>query len=367
MTTPLPENEYQFLLDKKVQHITTLFGEFSLPPLDIFPSPSRHYRMRAEFRIWHNKEELYHVMYDPYTQKRIRVDSFPIASKLINLAMQAIVPLLKSSEILRDKLFQIDYLSTLSNQLLITLIYHRKLNEDWLIAAKNLKQNLTNQGIDVHIVGRASNQKICLDQDYIDERLNILNHIYTYRQVENSFTQPNAKINIDMLSWAINVTKEISGDLLELYCGNGNFSIALAQNFNKVLATEIAKASVKAAQYNITVNTINNVKIARLSAEELTDAMKGVRKFKRLDGIDLADYQFSTILVDPPRSGLDKNTLEMIIKYQTIIYISCNPLTLKDNLSFICKTHKIGQLAIFDQFPYTDHLEIGLVLSKKDE
>ncbi|WP_392564682.1 tRNA (uridine(54)-C5)-methyltransferase TrmA [Orbus wheelerorum] len=366
MTTSLPENEYQYLLDKKVEKIKAQFDEFELPSLSIYSSPSRHYRMRAEFRIWHNKEELYHVMYDPNTQKRVRIDSFPVASELINQAMDAIVPLLKSSNILRDKLFQIDYLSTLSNQLLITLIYHCKLGEEWIKEITTLKQALINQGMNVHIVGRASNQKICLDQDYIDEKLNILNHVYTYRQVENSFTQPNAVINIDMLTWAIKATKGISGDLLELYCGNGNFSIALAQNFNQVLATEVAKASVKAAQYNIEVNKLSNVNIIRLSAEEFTDAMNGVRTFKRLKDICLTDYQFNTILVDPPRSGLDENTLDMIVKYQTIIYISCNPLTLKDNLSFVCKTHKISQFAIFDQFPYTSHLEVGMVLHKKD-
>ncbi|VFS71584.1 tRNA (uracil(54)-C(5))-methyltransferase [Raoultella planticola] len=60
-----------------------------------------------------------------------------------------------------------------------------------------------------------------------------------YRQVENSFTQPNAAMNIQMLEWALDATKEATGDLLELYCGNGNFSLALARNFDRVLATEI--------------------------------------------------------------------------------------------------------------------------------
>lgn len=364
MTLNLPENEYQHLLAKKVAKIRTLFAEFTLPPMSIYSSPTRYYRMRAEFRIWHNKEELYHVMYDPISKRRIRIDSFPVASLLINQAMNKIIPLLKSSEVLREKLFQIDYLSTLSEQLLITLIYHRKLEPEWLTAVKKLKEALVSQGINVNIVGRASNQKICVDQDHIEEKINLFGKDYVYQQVENSFTQPNAVINIAMLSWAINATKEMSGDLLELYCGNGNFSIALAQNFGNVLATEIAKASVKAAQYNIEVNQLTNVNIVRLSAEEFTDAMNGVRTFKRLNGICLTDYQFNTVLVDPPRSGLDPETLAMVAKYNTIIYISCNPLSLKENLSSLTKTHSIKTLAIFDQFPYTAHLEIGVILRK---
>ncbi len=96
-----------------------------------------------------------------------------------------------------------------------------------------------------------------------------------YRQVENSFTQPNAAMNIEMLEWALDVTKGATGDLLELYCGNGNFSLALARNFDRVLATEIAKPSVAAAQYNIAANHIDNVQIIRMAAEEFTQAMNG--------------------------------------------------------------------------------------------
>jgi hypothetical protein len=89
-----------------------------------------------------------------------------------------------------------------------------------------------------------------------------------YKQVENSFTQPNAAINEQMLGWALDVTKGSEGDLLELYCGNGNFSIALAQNFRKVLATEIAKPSVDSAQFNIAANGVDNLIILRMSAED---------------------------------------------------------------------------------------------------
>ena len=136
-----------------------------------------------------------------------------------------------------------------------------------------------------------------------------------YRQVENSFTQPNAAMNIQMLEWALDVTKGSKGDLLELYCGNGNFSLALARNFDRVLATEIAKPSVAAAQYNIAANHIDNVQIIRMAAEEFTQAMNGVREFNRLQGIDLKSYQCETIFVDPPRSGLDSETEKMVQAY----------------------------------------------------
>lgn len=364
MTESFSNDKYNQQLQNKITNLKTLLSDFSLPDLQVFSSPISHYRMRAEFRIWHNGEELYHIMYDKKTKKRVRIDSFPIASQLINRAMQTILPLLQYNDKLRHQLFQIDYFSTLSGQLLITLLYHKKLDDQWIIEAERLKQQLAKQGIIANLVGRASNQKIAVNVDYVDETLPIFDKNFSYRQVENSFTQPNAAINIKMLEWAISVTKDSKGDLLEFYCGNGNFSIALAQNFKKVLATEIAKASVYSAQHNIKVNNIDNLIIARLSAEEFTSAIKKERQFNRLQGINLDDYQCQTVLVDPPRAGLDDNTLDILQSYQRIIYISCNPNTLKNNLEQLTKTHHIEHFAMFDQFPYTDHIETGIVLRK---
>ncbi|MGQ0286615.1 tRNA (uridine(54)-C5)-methyltransferase TrmA [Pasteurellaceae bacterium 22721_9_1] len=361
----LPIEQYSALLDKKREKLTALLVPFSAPELNVYDSPTSHFRMRAEFRVWHDQGDLYHIMFDQESKKRYRVDSFPIASQLINRMMQCLIPLLKEQDILCRKLFQIDYLSTLSDQIVVSLLYHKTLTEEWQQAAQALKVRLENLGFQVQLIGRATKQKICLDRDYVDEILSVNGQQYIYRQIENSFTQPNAMVNSKMLQWAIECTKNSQGDLLELYCGNGNFSIALAQNFRKVLATEIAKPSVQAAQFNIEVNKIDNLQIIRMSVEEFTQAMNGVRAFNRLKGIDLADYQCNTIFVDPPRAGLDAETIKLVQQYQRILYISCNPYTLCENLQTLCQTHRIERAALFDQFPYTEHMEAGVWLVRK--
>lgn len=365
MKTPLPIEQYQRLLDEKTEKLTALLSPFNAPPLQVFASPKAHYRMRAEFRIWHDEDELYHIMFDAQTRRRYRVDQFAIAGCLINRMMLALPPLLKTQEILRHRLFQIDYLSTLSDKIIVSLLYHKPLDEQWKQAARALKVRLEKLNFNVHIIGRAAKQKICLAQDYIDEILPVSGKNYIYRQVENSFTQPNAAVNCKMLEWAIDCTRESTGDLLELYCGNGNFSIALARNFRRVLATEIAKPSVAAAQFNIKANAVNNLQIIRMSAEDFTQAMNGVRQFNRLKGINLSDYQCSTVFVDPPRAGLDPDTITLVQRYPRILYISCNPHTLCENLTALCRTHRIEKAALFDQFPYTEHIESGVWLIKK--
>lgn len=361
----LPTEQYDAQLAAKVIRLQSMMEPFAAPAPEVFRSPVSHYRMRAEFRIWHDGDDLYHIIFDSQTRQRIRVDSFPAASELINALMPALIDAVRENPVLRHKLFQIDYLTTMSNQAVVSLLYHKKLDDEWREQATALRDSLRASNLNVHLIGRATKTKIELDQDYIDERLLVAGKEMIYRQVENSFTQPNAAMNIQMLEWALDATKNSRGDLLELYCGNGNFSLALARNFERVLATEIAKPSVAAAQFNIAANKIENVQIIRMAAEEFTQAMNGVREFNRLKGIDLKSYQCETIFVDPPRSGLDEETVNMVQAYPTILYISCNPETLCQNLETLSQTHNVARLALFDQFPYTHHMECGVLLTRK--
>ena len=358
--------DYSAQLNDKVAQLTQLFDAYAMPKLEVFASPSQHYRMRAEFHVWHEEEDLYYVMFESQTRQRYRVDQFPAASQLINQLMPILLEHIKPHSILRHKLFQVDFLSTLSGEILVSLLYHKPLDDAWLTAAKLLKQQLNTLGFKLNLIGRARKIKQVIDQDWVLEKLHVNQQPFIYQQVENSFTQPNAKVAEKMLEWAVNCTQQANGDLLELYCGNGNFSLALAQNFRQVLATELAKPSVQAAHYNIAANGIDNVKIIRMSAEDFTQAMQKEREFQRLKeaNVSLDDYQFSTVLVDPPRAGMDDKTCHMLQAYPRILYISCNPHTLKENLAILSRTHKVTRFALFDQFPYTHHMEAGVVLER---
>ncbi|WP_305423270.1 tRNA (uridine(54)-C5)-methyltransferase TrmA [Photobacterium leiognathi] len=366
-STILNTADYQQQLDEKAERIQNIFADFDTPELEVFASPAEHYRMRAEFRVWHEGEDLFYIMFNQETREKYRVDQFPAASRLINDLMPMLVDAIKPIKALRHKLFQVDFLSTLSGEILVSMLYHRQLDDEWTAEAKQLKQRLNDEGFKLNIIGRARKMKIVLDQDYVIEQLKVNDRTLTYKQVENSFTQPNGEVAQKMLEWAVDCTQDSEGDLLELYCGNGNFSLALAQNFERVLATELAKPSVDSAQYNIAVNNIDNVQIIRMSAEDFTDAMEGKREFRRLKdrNVDLQSYNCNTIFVDPPRSGMDEGTCRMVQGYDRIMYISCNPETLKENLDILGETHRITRFALFDQFPYTHHMEAGVLLERK--
>ena len=154
-------------------------------------------------------------------------------------------------------------------------------------------------------------------------------------------------------------------DLLELYCGHGNFTIPLAAKFNCVLASEISKSSIANARINCELNGVCNAQFVRLSADELMSAFARQREFERLKGIDIFGYNFSHVLIDPPRAGLEPSVIDFIKNFQNLIYISCNPQTLFENLRSLCATHEVRRFAIFDQFAHTAHIECGVLLRRR--
>ncbi|PIE42782.1 MAG: tRNA (uridine(54)-C5)-methyltransferase TrmA [Gammaproteobacteria bacterium] len=361
---------YSALLAQKRGFLLDRLSSFELPELEVFASPALHFRLRAEFRIWHSGDRCFYAMFSPEDKRRpIEITEFPIGSQLINTLMARLLLELHKQPILRCKLFQVEFLTTLSNDALVTLIYHKPLDNNWQKQAEHLQDTLG-----FPIIGRSRKQKRVLQRDYVNETLVVEGKSLKYRQTEGGFTQPNGYINQKMLSWTRRVStvdagalnpvqyRELNGDLLELYCGYGNFSIALSDLYHRVLATEISKTSVALAQVNVEQNAAANVTVIRLSSEELVQAIKGVRQFRRLAGIELADYDIKTVLVDPPRAGLDQDSVRQIQQYERIIYISCNPETLASNLETLNQTHCIEHLALFDQFPYTHHIETGVVL-----
>ncbi len=352
---------YDSQLADKAARLQALLAPFAAPATEVFDSPREHYRLRAEFRLWREDGQRHYAMFEPGDKhKAILIDEFPIASRRINELMPQLKAAWQASEVLSFKLFQVEFLTTLAGDALITLAYHRPLDEAWQAAAEQLAAQLG-----VSLVGRSKGKRIVIGRDYVEEELVVAGRSFRYRQPEGAFTQPNGVVCQKMLNWAFDALGQRDDDLLELYCGNGNFTLPLATRVRRVLATEISKTSVNAALANIADNGIDNIELVRLSAEELTQALNEVRPFRRLADIDLKSYQFGSVFVDPPRAGMDPDTCELTRRFERILYISCNPETLAANIAQLADTHRIERCALFDQFPYTHHMESGVLLVRR--
>lgn len=95
----------------------------------------------------------------------------------------------------------------------------------------------------LQIIGRAKGHKVAVDRDYVVERQHIGGRVYTQKQPEGCFSQPNGEMCLEMVAWAQQAVQGSSGDCLELYCGSGNFTVPLARHFGQVVATEVRTPS----------------------------------------------------------------------------------------------------------------------------
>ncbi len=350
------ELNYDEQLAVKIERIKGMFNAFYNADVDVFESPQQNYRARSEFKIWHVEDEIHYAMNALHHKGVVLIQECPMVSDSIGTLMPKLLLKIREYEI-GNRLFGADFLSSQEGKVLVTLIYHKKLDDEWKAKAQNIADDLG-----IKIIGRSRKQKMVLSDDFVIETLNINDKQYQFKQIENSFTQPNAKVNEKMLGWAMKQFNGLSGDLLELYCGAGNFTIPFSSKFDKVLATEISKSSINAAKTNMQLNDVSNIEFVRMGVEEFTQALDGVREFRRMKDIDISSYVLESIFVDPPRSGMDESTCKFTSRFDNILYISCNPDTLIVDLQRLKGTHKVVAMALFDQFPYTNHLEMGVHL-----
>jgi tRNA (uracil-5-)-methyltransferase len=335
--------------------------------IEVFVSDESHYRSRAEFRIWHTRsdgeERCDYAMGTLTKDGTLTIQACPKVTGPIDRVMSPLRGAINASDVLGHKLFAVEFLAATDGEVLVTLIYHRRLDTVWETKARELAKKLN-----LHIIGRSRKQKVILSRDYVTETLTIEGVPYRYRYHEGGFTQPNPAVNTRMISWAVRQVEGIGGDLLELYCGLGNFTLPLARQFERVLATEVSKTSIRAARENIAINSTDNITFVRMSSEEMVEAFEGARPFRRLEqeGVVLDKYTFSTVMVDPPRAGLDLATTALTKRFEYILYISCNPETLARDLATLTRTHTVVAAAIFDQFPHTEHVESGVILKKQE-
>lgn len=142
--------------------------------------------------------------------------------------------------------------------------------------------------------------------------------------------------------------------LVDAYCGSGLFSVFLSSCAKNVIGIEINEKSVKYAQINAENAGVKNVKFVCGDVEDVL--RKNILPTE--DKIDL-------IILDPPRSGCEKELLKAIVDLQPlkIIYVSCNPATQARDVKYLNEySYNLRSLLPVDMFPQTEHIEvIGLM------
>jgi tRNA (uracil-5-)-methyltransferase len=164
----------------------------------------------------------------------------------------------------------------------------------------------------------------------------------------NSFFQSNSSAAVDMYK---KIKSEISGNVLDLYCGVGSITLYCANKAEHILGVEISEEAIIAAKKNRDLNLIKN---ADFICSDSYDFLKN------------PDMKFTTLILDPPRSGLNPKMIKYIngINPDKIVYMSCNPTVFKTEIEMF-ENYRIDEFSAYDMFPQTPHLETLAVMRKK--
>ncbi len=319
---------YESTLDykvTKVKEILSKYANLDLPLTIVKSDNPNYYRNKITLKIFNNQIGYYALK----THSMVPITKCLLALPAINNFIEDI-PLLKIHN--GEIIIRCNY----NNELLIIINTQDKLNINY----QNFKAKHK-------IVGFIINQKVVNGEDHFIDQIN--NHFF---QISfDSFFQINSAICSQIAKFC---TKNIkpNTNLLDLYCGVGTFSILLAAQFETVYGIEIMPSAINNALINQKLNQKANIKYL------LGDVKLTINKIRE---------PIATIIIDPPRSGLDEATIKTILEImpQEICYISCEPITLARDLSQLLTNYQVKEIKLFDMFAYTNHVETVVLLASK--
>ena len=202
--------------------------------------------------------------------------------------------------------------------------------------------NLINECLEIYINGK---KKYSKEEGYL-----YIGNL-KYRVSDKSFFQINTS-NICHLYDEVIRYGEFTGNerVVDLYCGVGSISLYISKYVKSVLGIEIVKEAIDDAKYNKKINKIDNAIFICSDVAKIID-----------DKIEC-----DTLIVDPPRAGLDKHTKSVInnSNIKKVIYVSCDPMTLVRDLKDL-DMYNLEKISIVDMFPQTCHVECVSILHRK--
>ena len=320
---------------EKVENALKRIGKIDAKVDDVIPSlKDDNYRNKVSFKVENDNIGLYREG----TYQLINIDYCLLVENEINDALVVVKRYLSNNEN-SIKTVTIKH-SNAMNEILIDIY---SLNDKDI---KILDYLLTNIN-DLKTV--IFNDKVVYGNGYISQISNGL----MFNCSAKSFFQINSNSAEKLYSIAIKLANLNKKDIvLDLYCGTGTITSIVAGHAKKVIGIEIVEEAVLNAKENLKINNINNVQFI------CGDAAKEIAKIKE---------RIDVIFLDPPRKGVDRKAIAIMKKLlpKKIIYISCNPVTMARDLSYLSDLYEVKKVIPVDMFPNTAHVECVTLLEKK--
>ena len=305
---------------EKLVNILTKYAKFT-PNISFVPSPKTlYYRNKITLKIKDND----YGYYSPNSHNFIKVDKCLLVKEEIN----NFLPIIPKFNIIDG---EITIRSNYNQELLISITTNNKIT---------LPEELSNY----KVVGVILNNELIYGENHF---IDIINH-KLFEISYNSFFQINNYITSIIFN---DIKKEVPkhSKVLDLYCGVGTLGIASYNENEKLYGIEIIPNAILNAIKNSKINKIDNV------SYHLGDVAKIINKIN--DNIDV-------VIIDPPRKGIDKKTISIILKIlpKKIIYMSCDPITLARDLNILKDKYDLEKITGYDMFPYTYHVECVCII-----
>ena len=317
---------------EKVKTALEKFGKLDIDVEDVIPSVrEENYRNKASFKVEDDKIGFY----EEGTYRLINIRECMLCNEEINRAFRIIKRYIEFN--INDiKDITIKH-GNLYNELLVDI---RSTSNSDVKIVDYLINNISNVKTIVF------NDKLVYGNGYIREIIDGL----VFNVSSKSFFQVNDSTVKTLYETAIKLAKLKKKDIvLDLYSGTGTIASLVSKHVKEVIGIEIVEDAVKDAKENFINNHINNVKMI------CSDVSKEI--------INIQDY-INVIFIDPPRKGIDRKTIAVMKKIgpEKIIYISCNPVTMARDLSYLNDMYDVKKVVPIDMFPNTEHVECVCVL-----
>ncbi len=339
--------------------------EYNLLDIEEMEEPL-HYRYKSQLPVKNTKNGIISGLFSEGTNNLIPIKTCDVHTKKINDLNTAILAICDQYDIrafdpktmrgmLRYIVIRESYTTHEFQVTLVITIYNKALQN---VAKEIMKlPNVINVSIsknhdkrNYEIFGKEV--ELLQGTPYLKEQIENI----TYELKNKAFYQLNPQQAIKMYQYIKTLlNKETDKLVIDAYSGAGAIALYIADSVDKVIGIDTNEESIYSALHNKKKNNINNV-----------DFIKG-KTGKVLYDLKTKNVQPTTLIVDPPRSGLEEETITYLLKnpIQKLIYISCNPSTLAKNIAKLNKKYNLISIKPYDMFPQTSHIESVAVMEKK--
>lgn len=325
-----------------------------------------HYRYKAQMPVKNTDYGITTGLYKKESNELVPISDCPVQNESINRVNQEILEICDKYEIyafdpntMRGLLrYVVVRASNFNDEVQVTLvitIFNKALKD----AAKDIIKIPGVVGVGISKNRDVKNIEIFGEEVEILEGVDSITEgigSIRFQLKPKSFYQLNPQQAIKLYS-EVKTHLDFSTDkvIVDAYSGSGAISMYLAPFAKKIVGIDISKESIYSARHNKKINKFDNLTFELGKVKDVLSSYynKG--------------FNPDVIIFDPPRSGLDDKTIDLLNRkpVNKIIYISCNPSTLAKNVKMFLRKYNVESVTPLDMFPHTSHIESITVLKRK--